>query len=130
MLSEKTIQKMEQVAKDAGFILSDISAHKKKISFAYRRASGPTVWDLVSPDYVSKKGRLDFTTCHTACADVELADKKALKAALRQAVPECHGCSEIFARYADHHDKLREIPNSPGHMTFNNQGRYREVVGN
>ena len=111
-------KQIEEAALQAGFVIEHVSLRKRRLHLGYRRAAGPTIWEQVSPDHVSHRGRLDFTTCHTRCTEVEREDKRKLKDALRN-IPELKSLAKIIAMYTDHHAKLAEIQGMPGCMTLN-----------
>jgi len=107
---------IKNAAESAGYIVTELRPAAKGLVVLYRRATGPTVWEELSPDHVSHRGRLDFSTCHRHCQDAEREDKRKLKAAIRL-LPGCRHL-EIEARYVDHLDKI--VPVADG-FAFNTE---------
>ena len=106
--------KIREVAESIGFTITELSPSPKGFHFHFCRATGPTIWEEVSPKHISGRGRLDFTVCHTRCKEIEHEEKRKIKHALRRAIPEISN-AEIVGHYADHYDKIIACGNGFAH---------------
>jgi hypothetical protein len=98
---------IKAVLADLGFELVKLWSLRDTFAFDYRRASGPTIMDELRPQYTSKRGRLDFTTCHTHASKVEKEEKQLIKKTLREKIPACAKLGTIYGNYADHVEKIK-----------------------